>query len=276
MYTIERWAGADRFETAAAISNANFAPGVSVVYVANGLNSPDALAGAPVAGKNDGPVLLVRQGSIPSVIAAELDRLNPGSIVVLGGAAVVGNAVFQSLGQYTVGSVTRQSGPDRFGTAADISSKNYSPGVDVVYVANGMNFPDALAGAPAAGKDGGPVLLVHAGSIPSAIAAELDRLNPGRIVVLGGTGVIGNGVFQSLEQYTAGAVTRQSGSDRFGTAASISSQLRGGSRHGVRGERDELPRRARRRPGRRHDRRPDAAGPRGLDPVGRGCGARRG
>ena len=95
-----------------------------------------------------------------------------------------------------------QAGPDRFGTAADISRKNAAPGVGVVYVANGMNFPDALAGAPAAGRESGPVLLVQAGSIPSAIAAELDRLDPGRIVVLGGTGVIGNGVFRSLDRYT--------------------------------------------------------------------------
>ena len=74
-----------------------------MVYVANGMNSPDALAGAPVAGKNDAPVLLVRQGSIPSVIAAELDRLDPGRIVVLGGTAVVGDAVFQALDRYTTG-----------------------------------------------------------------------------------------------------------------------------------------------------------------------------
>ena len=133
-----------------------------MVYVANGLNFPDALAGAPVAGKDEragaarAAAARSRRSSRPSSTGS-----TPGSIVVLGGAAVVGNAVFQSLGQYTVGSVTRQSGPDRFGTAADISSKNYSPGVGVVYVANGMNFPDALAGAPVAGKDRGPVLLVQ-------------------------------------------------------------------------------------------------------------------
>ena len=97
--------------------------------------------------------------------------------------------------------VERLSGPDRFATSAVISAESYEPGVDVVFVANGLNFPDALAGAPVAGAEGGPLLLVADSMIPAVVAAELDRLDPKRIVVLGGAGVVHESVVQALEAY---------------------------------------------------------------------------
>ena len=84
---VQRLAGKTRYDTAAAISAAHFQPGVEVVYLANGENTVDALAIGPVA---DGPVLLVpRSGSLPAGTAAELARLDPGSITVLGSSAAV-------------------------------------------------------------------------------------------------------------------------------------------------------------------------------------------
>nr|BFF11417.1 hypothetical protein GCM10025699_27200 [Microbacterium flavescens] len=58
----------------------------------------------------------------------------------------------------------------------------------VAYVANGMDFPDALSAAAAA--RGAPLLLTATSSIPPATARELIRLKPGKIVVVGGTGVV--------------------------------------------------------------------------------------
>ena len=217
-----RQAGAGRFETSAAISSASFAPGVAVAYIASGLNFPDALSGASVAGTGNAPILLVEAGSIPGAIQSELLRLKPQRIVLLGGTSVIANSVQRALDSYTAGTVTRLSGADRFATSAAISAKNFTAGVAVAYVANGLNFPDALSGAAAAGADDAPVLLVNGTSIPSAIQTELDRLQPDRIVVLGGTAVISTGVATALAAYTNGGVSRLSGSDRFATSAQIS------------------------------------------------------
>jgi spore germination protein YaaH len=90
--------------------------------------------------------------------------------------------------------VSRLAGPDRYATAAAISAATFDPGVPVVYLATGLNFPDALAGAAAAGATGGPLLLATRDSLPPATAAELARLKPARIVVLGATGVVGTSV----------------------------------------------------------------------------------
>ncbi len=56
--------------------------------------------------------------------------------------------------------VPRFDGPDRFATGAAVSAHTFSPGVDVAYIATAYNFPDALAGAAAAGTITGPLLLV--------------------------------------------------------------------------------------------------------------------
>src|SRR5690606_31330873 len=102
-------------------------------------------------------------------------------IVVLGGEGAVSQAVLNGLGTYTTGAVTRVFGADRYETAARVSATAFAPGVDVAYVASGQNFPDALAGAAVAARDGAPILLVTQNSIPATVRAELDRLDPGRI-----------------------------------------------------------------------------------------------
>lgn len=219
--TVVRQSGADRFATAAAISKANFGTGVPVAYVTTGANFPDALAGAPLAARNRGPVLLVSPRSIPAATATELGRLKPAKIVILGGAAAVSSLVAVELDRYTGGSVTRLSGADRYATAVAVS-RAWGRGVSAVYVATGASFPDALAASAAAARGGFPVLLVSRDSIPGIVRTELARLAPQRIFIAGGTGVVSEAVRRALDAYTGGSVERVAGSDRYATAAAIS------------------------------------------------------
>jgi hypothetical protein len=99
------------------------------------------------------------------------------------------------------GVVDRRAGADRYATAAAISAASFAPGVPVVFIATGQSYPDALAGGPAAAKEGGPLLLVRS-FIPLATANELQRLGPARIVVLGGAGVVSAAVATGLGAYT--------------------------------------------------------------------------
>ena len=63
--------------------------------------------------------------------------------------------------------VERLAGRDRYATAAAVAQE-FAPGVPVAYVASGLDFPDALAGAAAAGAQGSPVLLTSPRSVPAA------------------------------------------------------------------------------------------------------------
>ena len=224
---VVRLSGTDRYATAAAISKATFVPGVPYLFVATGRGFPDALPGGALAAQLGAPLLLVSTSSIPTPTLNEIKRLKPTDIYVLGGPAVVAEAVLQQLRSYdhpTVGATYRLAGGDRFATAAAISSAAFAPGVDNVFIATGMNFPDALAGAPASAALGGPLLLVTATSTPTATRNELSRLKPKRIVILGGTAVVSSTVAAQLDAYTTGPVSRWSGADRYATAAAIATQ----------------------------------------------------
>ena len=228
-YPARVW-GTDRYATSAEVAAASgYQPGVGVLYVAAGTDAPDALSAAPVAGRDSDPLLLIDptrglaappNATTPTELL--LRWLQPQRIVALGGKAVLGDDLLAQLAPYTSGSVTRLWGPDRYATSAAISKVSYSPDVAAVYVAAGTDVPDALSGAPAAGRGGDSLLLVTATAIPAPIAAELTRLHPGRIVVLGGTAVVQANVATALQAYTTGTVTRLAGIDRYATSAAIS------------------------------------------------------
>jgi hypothetical protein len=93
-----------------------------------------------------------------------------------------------------VGTVVRIAGVDRYATAAALSKASFDPGVPVAYVTTGTNFPDALAAGPVAATAGGPILLSESGRLSDATAAELQRLRPAVVILLGGTGAIGEAV----------------------------------------------------------------------------------
>lgn len=218
--SVSRIAGSDRYATAAAVSASEFDPGVPVAYVATGSNFPDALAGGAAAAHAGGPMLLVARDSIPAATKIELNRLQPKQIVVLGGPGTVSDVVKADLDAYTVGSVRRIAGASRYETAALISHDTFAAPVPVAYVATGGGFPDALAGVPVSGAKGGPVLLVSPDGVPAATASELARLHPGRIVILGASGVVSNAIATTLAGYAP--VSRLAGSDRYATAVAIS------------------------------------------------------
>jgi putative cell wall-binding protein len=131
-------------------------------------------------------VLLVAANSLPAETAAALRTLQPRNIAVLGGTNAVSNPVLEQLRGYTAGGVTRLAGADRYATAVRLSQTFWTGTAPVVYLATGRNFPDALAGVPAAGRDEAPLLLVEPTCVPVATARELARLQPTTTVVLGG------------------------------------------------------------------------------------------
>jgi putative cell wall-binding protein/beta-lactamase superfamily II metal-dependent hydrolase len=218
--SVTRIAGANRYATAAAVSSTFLNPGIDVAYVATGENFPDALAGSAAAGAGTGgPVLLVRSTSVPAETAAELNRLNPKIIVVLGGMAAISTEVESALRGY--GTVVRIAGANRYSTGALVSEHAFPTGANTAYVATGSNFPDALAGGPAAVGAKGPMLLVEQNNIPSSVGTELARLGLSSIKVLGGTAAVSGSVAAELTAYAA-TVTRLSGANRYATAVAVS------------------------------------------------------
>lgn len=90
--TVERWSGSNRYETSLRIAEGAVADGMtwSNVVVASGENFPDGLAGASLAGKRGGVLLLTAQGDASAVahaIASAKGKVE--SCYVLGSEAAV-------------------------------------------------------------------------------------------------------------------------------------------------------------------------------------------
>jgi putative cell wall-binding protein len=220
----ERIAGADRYATAAAVSAAHFSAGVPVVYIATGKGYADALAAGPAAARRGGPVLLVAD-SVPQPTAAELTRLKPADIVVVGGAASVSDAVVNDLNKYATNGARRVAGNDRYATAAAIARETFGA-ASTVFVASGEVFADALAGVPAASAAKAPMLLVTPRDVPGATANELRADGAQHVVILGGTASVGANAETQLRAIVSD-VQRVAGADRATTSALVSTRTFG-------------------------------------------------
>ncbi len=221
-----RIAGADRFAVGVALSKANFGPGVPVVFVSNGLNYPDALSAAPAAALLGGPLLLTTPTALPDTVKAEIQRLQPQRIVVVGGSKSVSTAVITTL-KAIQPNTERWGGTDRYDASRTIVrnaflAKGNEVGATTAYVATGANFPDALSASGAGGAFGTPVILVN-GTAPKADAATialLRDLGVTQIKVAGGPNSVSKAVLDSLRVIDA-TPTRLSGNDRFDASKNI-------------------------------------------------------
>lgn len=181
---VTRLSGANRYETAAAIA-ATYPSGISTAYIASGATYPDALSGSASAARNGRPMLLANSGHLPQATREALLDLKPGRIVILGGPQAVSNGVQNQLKEFTAGDVTRIAGANRYETSALIAD-TFPDDRDRVFVATGLDFPDALSGSALAGKQANPVLLTQPSKLPNSVGDAIAGLDADQGVVLGG------------------------------------------------------------------------------------------
>ncbi len=220
---VDRIGGSDRFATAVRVSEAAFAGPVPVVFLANGLDYPDALSAAPVAAALGGPLLLTLPRTLPDLVVNELRRLAPETVVLVGSEAVVGaevEAQVQALGLTT----DRVAGPDRYATSRALIERYALPG-STLFIATGRNYPDALAAAAAAGAIDAPVLLVNGRTtaLDPATAALIEARGTTTVHIAGSAGVVSAELELELSQ-RVGTVSRLAGRDRYETAVAIASE----------------------------------------------------
>ena len=115
----------------------------------------------------------------------------------------------------------RLAGKDRYATAALVSAQVYPKGADVVILATGAAFADAISVAPLASKLKAPVLLTQRDALPQATQQELARLKPDQVIVVGGKGAISDKVANAAGK-GADSLIRLGGATRYATSLAIS------------------------------------------------------
>lgn len=218
--TVKRFAGEDRFSTAANAALEVYPEGADTVYVTTGRDFPDALAASAPAGHGGAPILLSDTTRLPQATVAALEALDPQDIVLVGGTDSVTDDVLEALESF--GEVQRVGGGNRYETAAALA-RTYEGYQDVVYVATGQDYADALAAGARAGAEGVPVLLVQHEHVPSATSQFLAEHETSQIYVVGGEDSISDEVYIYLDEYAN--ATRLSGGDRYETAVALSEHL---------------------------------------------------
>lgn len=159
---IARLAGDSRFTTAARVSQSHWATAADAsdkrrraasVTLSRSDTFADALGGSALAAAKHGPLLMTPTASLQADTRAELQRvLAPGGVVyVLGSPGALSSEVESAV--LALGyQVRRLAGADRFATAVAIAKEMRSDG-GAIFVATGMDFPDALAAGAAAGVE---------------------------------------------------------------------------------------------------------------------------
>ncbi|MGD7043310.1 cell wall-binding repeat-containing protein [Jeotgalibacillus proteolyticus] len=124
------------------------------------------------------------------------------------------------------------SAADRMLTAISVSKELYPNGFSsnksqkTVVLATAFDFADALTAGPyAAQLDNAPILLTRTDSVSAELKNELKRLKTEKVVIIGGTGAVSNGVLNQIKNmgYT---VERVSGSNRYETNLQINAKLK--------------------------------------------------
>lgn len=208
----DRIFGHDRFETAVEISKEGW-PSADIVLLAVSDNFPDALAGAPLAYQLDAPILLTQSDRLNEKTKAEIERLGANEVIILGGTGVISGTVEVELHDMGIATVERLGGENRFETAKMIADRmGFETGR--VMVVDGYNYPDALAIAPFAAKNGYPIVPVSTDFIPDHAQDIIDRAF--QAYVIGGVNAVSDEVYEQLP-----TPHRSSGNNRFGTNVAI-------------------------------------------------------
>jgi glucose/arabinose dehydrogenase/putative cell wall-binding protein len=222
----ERIAGPTRTHTAITLSQRAYPDGAGAVLLARSDLHTDALAAAPLAALLDAPLLLTAPGSLHTATAAELERLGPEVIYVLGGTAAISEATAgQAVEAAGAIEVHRLSGGDRIATAAVIArwfDADRAYLVDASLADPARGWADAVSVSALAATQRRPILLTTGTVLADDVRTDLARRNA--VTIVGGSAAVPAEIEQQAAQLVA--VDRLSGPTRYDTAAAVARRAR--------------------------------------------------
>jgi putative cell wall-binding protein len=221
---VARYGGNDRFETSALTALANF-ESADTVIIARGDDEgdfADGLAASYLAGVLNAPILLTKPDKLPASVGDAIGKLGASKAIILGGPAVVSDQVEKGLKDLDL-EVERIFGNDRFATAAKIAAEGEN--ADTAFVVSGFAPADSLVAGPLAFSNNFPVLLVD-GVVPDVTSNAITTLGIKNIYVIGGTGVVSEGVYNKLAAIVgADKISRYGGINRIETSIKVAENL---------------------------------------------------
>ncbi|MDQ0482675.1 SpoIID/LytB domain protein [Alkalihalobacillus hemicentroti] len=216
---MNRLAGNNRYETSVEISKAGWKQASNVVVLGRGDLSVDALTGSVLAKKHNAPLLLTNSKELPSVVEAELDRLKPEKVYILGGPAAISEKVYNQLSAKSyIAKIDRISGDNRYETSVAVANEIGNSNQVFVTTGDGKS-PDALSIASYAASKQIPIILTSKEKLSDDTADYMTASNPVKTTIIGGENAVSNVVRDQLA--TSSTVDRVAGANRYETSLKI-------------------------------------------------------
>lgn len=228
--TTTRLSATTNVGAAIAWSQATFSDGAApVVLLARDDDFADALTSNSAQAVLDAPLLLTGSGALSPETAAELTRLGPAEVRILGGDVAVSPAVqteLEALGY----AVNRYAGENRIDTAIVVAQALF-PNATSAVVARGFAgadptqaFADAIGAGGYAANAGVPVLLTETDALSPATSAYIDGSTIDSVVVAGGPLAVSEAAEQRIQD-SGRDIVRLFGDSRGGTAVALNQEL---------------------------------------------------
>lgn len=181
----DRVEGDDRIETSIEASKNLFPSGTNAVVLSNCERFTDVLTANTFAIQENASALLTYKDKLPEKTLKEIERLGTKKIYISGGYEAVSKEVVEELISKGY-DVFRFDGKDRYDTARKIAIKIREKGnKEVIELASGENFPDALSMTSMAVKDKAPILLTKKDSIPKYTKQALAEWDVENVKIAG-------------------------------------------------------------------------------------------
>ncbi|MFR6141737.1 MAG: cell wall-binding repeat-containing protein [Finegoldia sp.] len=186
-YNVRTIAGANRYETSAKIAQEIIKlTGTKKAVIASGEVFADALTVAPLANKNNMPILLVQPNNIPKATQEVLKQIE--EVIIVGGEKTISKEVENKLPN-----PTRIAGANRYETAKKIYEYGFKDRKEV-NIANGTNFADSLV----IGSIDCPILLAESNEVPEATKQAIKDSKFEKVNVFGGENSINESIVKEL------------------------------------------------------------------------------
>ena len=197
---VQRFAGENRYTTAAIVSSKTFEKADTVV-IAFGENYPDALSVNPTAAIKNAPIIYLNdKGTINKTSKAYLESVK-GSVkkaYVIVGEGVVPDDMLKQAGDVLGVAPIRLGGQDRYETCTAVHEtfKDLFTG-NMICIATGDDFIDALIGGVYAAINRSPLFLA-AGGLNDAQKAYLRAKAPDKLCIFGGEGAVPDELLEKI------------------------------------------------------------------------------
>lgn len=195
-FKVDRLSGSDRYKTSAKIAAKLIGDKTTTLEIASGENYADALSLNNAAEKDKAPILLVRVNAIDKSVEDVIKSSKASLINIAGGEKSVSENTKANIKKISNATVNRMGGADRYETS--ILLAKYSGAKEVVVVASGENFADALVAAPFSAKQNGAILLTNKDKLGDKAEQFIKDTKFNKSYVIGGEKSVSEDVINQL------------------------------------------------------------------------------